>query len=226
MSQWKTTGINVLLLFTCVVSSSAVFAAEEGSSSITGNVSAVSTYVWRGLPQTVDAALQGGIDLTTAEGIHGGAWTSNVAGGSELDLTVGYGGTSRGISYDVGLMIYTFPQYEETFSGDYNFNEVYFSLGKDFLNARLSVSPDAGNYIEINAVFDRVISNWDLGLHFGSYDVDKDFEGLAYAGGDNYNDYSVSMGTKMDGLDLSFTLSDTSISDDSYRTIIKLGKNF
>jgi len=226
MSQRKFTGLNTLLLITCTVSSSVVFAAENGGPSITGNVSAVSTYVWRGLPRTVDAALQGGIDLKTAEGIHGGAWTSNVATGSELDLTVGYAGASRGISYDVGLMIYSFPQYEETSSGDYNFNEVYFSIGKDFLNARLSASPDAGNYIEINALFDKVISDWDLNLHFGSYDVDKDFEGLGYVGGENYNDYSASLGTRVDGIDLSFTLSDTSIDHDTYRTIIKVAKNF
>lgn len=224
MNHYKLTALITPLLVASAISPA--FAAENAGSAISGNVSAVSTYVWRGLPQTVDAALQGGIDLTTAEGIHGGVWTSNVAGGSELDLTVGYAGQTKGISYDVGIMVYTFPQYEEAFTGDYNFNELYFSISKDFLNARLSTSADAGNYIEINANFDKVVSNWDLGLHFGSYDVDQDFEGLAYTGGEDYNDYSVSLGTKVDGLNLSFTLSDTNIDNDTYRTIIKLGKDF
>jgi uncharacterized protein (TIGR02001 family) len=227
MKHYKLTGLITTLLVASAISPA--FAAENTGSAINGNVSAVSTYVWRGQPRTVDAALQGGINISTTEGIHGGAWTSNVSygvAGSELDFTLGYAGAAKGISYDVGVMVYTFPQHEEALSGDYNFNEIFFSISKDFLNARLSSSADAGNYIEINANFDKVVSNWDLGLHFGSYDVDQDFEGLAYAGGEDYNDYSVSLGTKLDGLDLSFTLSDTNIDNDTYRTIIKLGKDF
>lgn len=224
MNQWKQSGLTALLLFTCSISP--VIAADKGGSELSANVAAVSTYVWRGIPQTVDAALQGGIDYSTAEGIHAGAWTSNVATGSELDFTVGYAGEARGIGYDVGLMIYNFPQYEEQLTGDYNFNELYVNISKDFLNARFSTSANAGNYIEVNATFEKVVSNWDLGLHFGSYDVDEDFEGLAYTGGENYNDYSASLGTKIDGMDLSFTLSDTSIDNDTYRTVIKVSKNF
>lgn len=224
MNQGKYTGLITLLLITCATSP--VFAADKGGSTITGNISAVSTYVWRGLPQTVDAALQGGVDYSSAEGIHAGAWTSNVATGSELDFTVGFAGDAKGIGFDVGLMVYNFPQYEEALPGDYNFNEVYFGISKDFISARFSTSADAGNYIEINANFPKVVSNWDLGLHFGSYDVDDTFEGLAYAGGDNFNDYNVSLGTKIDGLGVSFTLSDTSIDNDTYRTIVKVSKDF
>lgn len=224
MSQWKQSGLAALLLFTCAISP--VIAAEKGGSELSANVAAVSTYVWRGIPQTVDAALQGGVNYSTAEGIHAGAWTSNVATGSELDFTVGFAGKARDIGFDVGIIIYNFPQYEEQLTGDYNFNELYGEISKDFISARFSTSANAGNYIEVNAMFEKVISNWDLALHFGSYDVDEDFEGLAYAGGDNYNDYSVSLGTKVDGMDLSFTLSDTSIDDDTYRTVIKVSKNF
>ncbi|WP_455217614.1 TorF family putative porin [Kaarinaea lacus] len=203
-----------------------VVAAEQDGASLSGNLSAVSTYVWRGLLRS-DAALQGGVDYDSGAGIHAGIWTSNVYIGSEMDVTVGYAGTVKDFGFDVGLTIYNFPQYEESFTGDYNFNELYVSLSKDFLNARFSTSADAGNYIEINALFDKVFSNWDLGLHFGTYDIDDDFEGNLLAGADeNYNDYSASLNTKVDGFNLSFILSDTSIDHDTYRTIIKVSKSF
>ncbi|WP_455198830.1 TorF family putative porin [Kaarinaea lacus] len=218
-----------ITLATLLLSTLTVFpvvAAQQGDSSLSGNLSAVSTYVWRGLLRS-DAALQGGVDYDSDAGIHAGIWTSNVYTGSEMDVTVGYAGTARDFGFDVGLTLYNFPQYEESFTGDYNFNELYFSLSKDFLNARFSTSANAGNYIEINALFDKIVSNWDLGLHFGSYDVDEDFEGHLLAGADdNYNDYSASLNTKVDGFNLSFIISDTSIDNDTYRTIIKVSKSF
>lgn len=227
MNHWNQSLLYILLSLALLLTSP-TYAAEKSNSELSANVTAVSTYVWRGLPQTVDAALQGGIDYSSAEGIHAGLWTSNVALGSELDITVGYSGAVKGFGFDVGLIIYNFPQYEEAAgpNEEYNFNEIYVGVSKDFLSARFSTSADAGNYIEVNANFDKVVSNWDLGLHFGSYDVDDSFEGLAYTGGDNYNDYNVSFGTTIDGVGLSFILSDTSIDNDTYRTIVQVSKSF
>lgn len=225
MNTWKKVALATLLMSIGAISP--VIAADKNDS-LSGNVSAVSTYVWRGLPQTIDAALQGGVDYSTAEGIHAGIWTSNVAAGSELDITIGFAGEAKGFGFDIGLIVYNFPQYEETAgpNEEYNFNEIYASISKDFLDASFYTSANAGSYIEINATFDKAVSDWDLGLHLGSYDVDQDFDGLAYAGGDNYNDYSVSLGKNMNGLDISFTLSGTSIDDDTYRTIVKVSKDF
>jgi uncharacterized protein (TIGR02001 family) len=209
-----------LLIFTTTTTS--VFAADQAGSSLSGNLSAVSTYVWRGLP-AADAALQGGIDYSTAQGIHAGAWTSNVYGGSELDLTAGYSGTFKDIGFNVGLTVYQFPQYEATLPGDYNFNELYAGITKDFLNVRFSSSADAGNYLEANVNFEKLVANWDLGLHFGSYSVDKGFAGLP---GKDYNDYNVSLGSVINGLGVKITLSDTNLTKDSYRTIISVSKSF
>ncbi|MEE8379962.1 MAG: TorF family putative porin, partial [Gammaproteobacteria bacterium] len=87
---WKLTGL--MILTTLTGTSTMAFAAEKSGATVTGNIAATSTYVWRGLPQTAEAALQGGIDYSTSEGLHIGAWTSNVAAGSELDVTVGFAG--------------------------------------------------------------------------------------------------------------------------------------
>ena len=220
----KQAGLATLIALTG--SSTLAFAAEKSGGAISGNIAATSTYVWRGLPQTVDAALQGGLDYSTSEGIHAGIWTSNVAEGSELDVTIGFAGAAKGFSYDVGLIVYTFPQYEARLVGDYDFNELYASISKDMLNARFSTSSEAGSYIEINANFEEIAKGMDLGLHFGSYDVDKDFAGLSYTGGKDYNDYNVSLTTSVNDFGVSFTLSDTNITDDSYRTFITVSKDF
>ena len=225
MNLWKQASLVALsAIFTSTLTTT-VAAAEKSGGSISGNITAASTYVWRGLPQTVDAALQGGIDYSTSEGLHAGLWTSNVAAGSELDFTVGFAGATKGIGYDVGLIVYTYPQYEAAAgpNQEFNFNELYASISKDMLNARFSTSSDAGTYIEVNATFGKIATNWDLGLHFGTYNVEADFSGLP---GEDYVDYNVSLSTKISGLDASFTLSDTDLTDDSYRTIITLSKDF
>jgi uncharacterized protein (TIGR02001 family) len=225
MSLCKQASLVIALTAFSSASTTLFAATEKSNASITGNIAATSTYVWRGLPQTVDAALQGGVDYSTSEGLHAGLWTSNVVAGSELDFTVGFAGTTKGIGYDVGLIVYTYPQYEAAAgpNQEFNFNELYASISKDMLNARFSTSSDAGTYIEVNANFEKVVANWDLGLHFGTYNVEVDFAGLP---GEDYTDYNASLSTKVNGLDLSFTLSDTDLTDDSYRTIITLSKDF
>ena len=224
---YKQTGLAILIMLTGA--STIAIAAEKSGGTISGNIAATSTYVWRGLPKTFDAALQGGIDYSTSEGIHAGVWTSNVstAGmpGSELDVTVGFAGAAKGFSYDVGLIAYTYPQYEAAAGPgqEYNFNELYASISKDMLNARFSTSSEAGSYIEVNANFEEISKGLDLGLHFGSYDVDVDFDGLP---GEDYNDYNVSLGTSLNGFGVSLTLSDTNLTNDSYRTYITVSKDF
>jgi uncharacterized protein (TIGR02001 family) len=215
------------LLVTASASAIAADTANSGNTAtVSGNLAATSTYVWRGLPQTVDAALQGGIDYIASNGPHASAWTSNVAAGSELDLSLGYSGVAaKGIQFDVGFIMYLYPQYEAAASAnqDFNFNEIYAQIGKDALSARFSSSPDAGDYLEVNAMLEKVAAGWDLGVHFGSYSVDKDFTGLP---GEDYTDYNVSLGNKVGDFDLTFSLSDTDLKDDSYRTIITLARTF
>jgi len=218
----KQAGLATLIALTGT--STMAFAAEKSGATVTGNIAATSTYVWRGLA-VADAALQGGIDYSTSEGLHVGAWTSNVTGGSELDVTVGFAGAAKGFGYDVGLIVYTYPQAEAaaTAGEEFDFNELYASISKDMLNARFSTSSEAGSYIEINANFEGAAAGMDLGLHFGSYDVDTNFTGLP---GEDYNDYNVSLATKVNGFGVSFTLSDTNLTDDSYRTFITVSKGF
>lgn len=224
MNQTKQSALVALALL-AGVSTSVVAAEQAGGATLSGNIAATSTYVWRGLPQTIDAALQGGVDYATAEGLHAGVWTSNVAGGSEMDISVGFAGNAKGFGYDVGLILYMFPQWEAAAGPgeEYDFNEFYASISKDVVSASFYTSSKAGDYLEVNADFEKVIGNWDLGLHLGTYEVDVDYSGLP---GEDYKDYSVSLATNKNGLEMSIALSDTDLTDDSYRTIITVSKSF
>jgi uncharacterized protein (TIGR02001 family) len=92
--------------------------ASEPALSISGNVSLVSDYRFRGISQTDKSpALQGGFDLEHASGFYLGTWGSNVSqwanadGSMELDFYGGYGGEfAGGIGYDIGFTRYYYPK--------------------------------------------------------------------------------------------------------------------
>jgi len=202
---------------------------------MTGNLAATSTYMWRGVPQTVGSAIQGGADLNLPMGantLHFGAWTSNVSstssntvlvgttpvtttsivGGTELDLVAGFSGNFSGLEYDAGLIIYRYPQAQSSAS----FEEIYAGISQGSLSAKFSTSSDKGEYIEVAASFP--ITTWKMSAHFGHYSRD---------GAPDYADYSVSFSRPMvQGYNLSVMLSDTELSGDDYRTTITLSSAF
>jgi uncharacterized protein (TIGR02001 family) len=83
----------------------------------TTNVNLVSDYRFRGIDQTWGKpAVQGGADLTLANGIYAGVWASNVSGNSypggslEMDLYAGYNGKiNDDFGYTVGGYGYVYP---------------------------------------------------------------------------------------------------------------------
>ncbi|MDB5715349.1 MAG: hypothetical protein JWO15_2746 [Sphingomonadales bacterium] len=84
---------------------------------VTGSVSLVNDYRYRGVSQTdEEMAIQGGITATHESGLYAGVWASNLAGwgqfgGSnmELDLIGGYKRSFGGATVDVGLTWYMYP---------------------------------------------------------------------------------------------------------------------
>lgn len=103
---------------------------------ITGNVTLVSDYRFRGLTQSdEDAAVQATINLNSAAGFYAGGFVSTIDdkvslpgyGGAEVDLYGGYAKTlSSGIGFDVGMLYYYYP---DAVSGlDTDFFEPYASV--------------------------------------------------------------------------------------------------
>lgn len=73
--------------------------ADSPSTTATANINLVSQYRFRGIDQTWGKpAVQGGADLSLANGVYAGVWASNVSGNSypggslELDYYAGYNG--------------------------------------------------------------------------------------------------------------------------------------
>lgn len=88
---------------------------------ITGGITAISDYRFRGLTQTNgDGAIQGTINVNSAVGFYVGTWASTIDGSgktpllagygdAEVDLYGGYTKTFSGVTVDGGLLYYYYP---------------------------------------------------------------------------------------------------------------------
>jgi len=170
--------------------------AAAAHAEITGTVTAVSDYDFRGFTQTSkNPAIQGSIDYSHESGFYVGAWGSNVDFGDccdeniEIDLYTGFRGGDA-VTYDVGLVYYTYPG-AELDNDSINFGEIYGSLGWKWLSGKIWYANDFGNsgesaqYYEGNATFE-LPANFGLTAHIGYSDGD-------YWQGGEYTDYSVGL---------------------------------
>jgi uncharacterized protein (TIGR02001 family) len=98
----------------------AAAAAQSPASPVTGNLSLVSDYRFRGVSQTyLGPAIQGGFDYAHPTGIYLGNWNSSVSsavftGGSGIEMDF-YGGWKKSfgdIGVDVGAIYYWYPNAE------------------------------------------------------------------------------------------------------------------
>ncbi len=123
------------LIASAVVAAIAAPLEAQSPHSLTGNVTLVGDYRFRGLSQTyTQPAIQGGVDFASATGAYVGAWGSNVSGNQflnggslELDLYGGYRWTPGKVGLDFGLQYYWYPRARYNIDpGDrYNTVELY-----------------------------------------------------------------------------------------------------
>ncbi len=157
-----------LVLLSTLVLSGAAFAqtkAPEPDWTVTGNVTLISDYRFRGFTQTnYGPALQGGFDVAHKSGFYLGNWNSNVKdtlfnGASlEMDLYGGYKGTMGPLGYDVGAIYYLYPRSGKdpiatSFTGITNKidnKEIYFGLSYGPFSGKLYYA--LGDYFKIASV--------------------------------------------------------------------------
>lgn len=153
-------------------------AAQAPASPITGNMSLVSDYRFRGLTQTFEEpALQGGFDYAHSSGIYIGNWNSSIAdsffAGSplEMDFYGGYKGTAGPLGYDVGVLYYYYPGSSPKIDN----TEIYVGVSWKFLSLKYfyAVSDffsvpdtDGSDYVDFTATWD-LGSGWGLVGHIG-----------------------------------------------------------
>jgi len=192
-----TLAISTLLLGTS-------FSTVHAEDSVSANVSLATDYVWRGISQTSEnPAISGGFDWAINDNWYAGTWASNVDFGSveniELDL---YGGWATeldsGVSVDLGLIQYLF--FDD--ANDADALELYAGLGYNGLSGKVSYDPDNENtYIEAGYEYE-LANGITLGAHVGNYNFDQ---------GEDYVDYSLSLGGTFKGLDYGLAYTDTDI---------------
>ena len=181
-------------------------AASVAHADVTGTITAVSDYDFRGQTQTSgDPALQGSIDWAGDSGLTAGIWASTVDFGPgtdsdvEIDLYGGYSmSLSDDLSWNVGGVFYVYQG-----DGD-NVDYLELSTGlayKDF-STKLWFSPDYFNagesawYLEANYTF-ALPQDFSLALHAG-YNFGDYWE---LAGGE-YFEYSVGVNKSIGNFNL------------------------
>lgn len=101
-----------------LVALAALSATTISSAEVTGTANIASEYMFRGIPSSGGAAVQGSIDYAHESGLYGGLWASNLSpfagDGNELDVIVGWSGeVMSGLSLDVGAIYYLFTEDEQ-----------------------------------------------------------------------------------------------------------------
>ena len=124
------------LLATSAVVATPAFAQDEeaGPVTVTGSVTLVSDYRFRGIGLSGgDIAIQGGVTLNHESGLYAGTWASSledspVYGEVEVDLFAGWAGDiSDGLGADVGVTYYAYPS-KDPGAGPSDVWEVYGKL--------------------------------------------------------------------------------------------------
>jgi hypothetical protein len=123
---------------------------------LTGSVTLVSDYRFRGISQTYEGpAVQGGFDYSHSSGFYLGNWNSNVAsqvytGGSGIEMDV-YGGYKRALGdfgLDIGYLYYHYPnaEFQSAGSGSQGFDSQDIYLGGSWRWLSLKYSLAVSDY--------------------------------------------------------------------------------
>jgi uncharacterized protein (TIGR02001 family) len=181
-------------------------AAGIAHAEVTGTITAVSDYDFRGQTQSSgDPALQGSIDWAGESGLSAGIWASTVDFGPgtdsdvEIDLYAGYEmSLSDDLSWNIGGVYYLY----QGDGDDVDYLELSTGLAYKDFSTKLWFSPDFVNsdesawYIEANysiALPQDFSLNLHAGYNFGDY--------WELAGGE-YFDYSIGVSKSLGKFDL------------------------
>lgn len=208
--------------------------AGQASAEVSGSVTVVSDYLFRGVTQTNEKpALQGGITWNHDSGFYAGAWGSSISWLSdadpdvssqvELDGFIGYAGSfgESDFGYDVGANYYWYPgDYPAGFT-DPDTLELYVGLTYKFLSAKywyattdLFGIPDSDGSTNLDLAANWEFSEgWTLNTSIGKQwieNTDADYRfwkvGVTKAFESGFGIAAAYNDTDIDGLDDTFTL--------------------
>jgi len=190
-------------------------AAGATQAGVTGTVTGVTDYDFRGYTQTgSQPAIQGSVDFSMDNGFYAGAWTSSSldfgpgAGADwEVDLYTGFnfGGGDDKVGYSLNAVYYTYPG-----ASDFDFPEISAGISYKIFSAKLWYSWDfaassrSAYYLEGNLNF-GLPEDFGFVVHAGysAGDYWKDFDG-------KYLDFAVGLTKSFGHFDTSLKYIDTS----------------
>jgi uncharacterized protein (TIGR02001 family) len=240
--EFKRSAVSAAVLGAALMSGSAL-------AGVSGNVGAVSQYMFRGISQGSGAAVQGGVDYEADSGFYAGLWGSNIdwgVGSVETDVYAGFSGGDS-VSYDVGVIYYYYPEEDETGTDpSVNTVEVYGSLGFGPVGISVAYSPkffgfESGGddvsslYVNASASFpisDSLSLDTAVGFTSLSEEVFDDYiDGVCGTSScdstDSYIDYSIGMSKSIDDtLSASFSIVGTDLEADDPKFLVGITKSF
>ena len=209
---------------------------------LSGNVSAVSDYMFRGLSQSGGAAVQGGLDYASDTGLYAGTWASNInfGGNTEQDLYVGFSTEAGPVSLDVSALYYWYLEDEDGgATNDCDTLELGLSVGFGPVTLGAAYGDEtnffacdglgeAALYLSAAASFDvseKLVLDVSIGQYSGD-EIERNANAL-FAGEDTYLDYMIGLSSDLgDGLSASFQYIGTDIEDDDPKFVVGLAKSF
>ena len=199
------------------------YADESHGFEFSANTAIVSDYVFRGMSQSDESfAIQGGFDAEHDSGLYAGLWASTVdfndndEASTEIDFYAGYGGEVNTVSYDVGGIYYAYPGADTP--RDYDYFEVYGSLGYDFSAASAAItvnySPDyyneSGDSLYKHLGVDVPLSEgFTLSGGVGHQSIDDNTS----FGVPDYTDWNLALGYDWEQISVSLTYHDTNLDE-------------
>lgn len=197
-----------------IAAAAALVASGSAFAGVTGNVGVFSDYVFRGITQTGgEPAVQGGIDYSHASGLYVGTWTSNISGfggGStfETDFYGGFAGKAGDLGYDVGLILYYYPDGDDEETIEYYGGLSYGALsGKLYYADDVADTGDSNFYLTASyaiALSDSLALTPQVGYTFGD---------ASDTAGDEIVDFSLTLAKTLEG-GLTFSLAVTGTDSD------------
>jgi uncharacterized protein (TIGR02001 family) len=205
-------------------------AASANAGEVTGTVTALSDYDFRGVSLTAkDPALQASIDYAHDGGFYAGAWASNIDYGSEidgdieLDLYTGYAWeTEGGMGWDLGIVWYMYPGSSANdalgISKIRDYGEIYAGVSfgpieiKHWYSDHYVGEPFEAHYTEMNYSFELpagVGLNLHAGYNYGQYfSSTNDFT--------EYFDFSVGVSKTFGNFDFELKATGTNLDEADY----------
>jgi uncharacterized protein (TIGR02001 family) len=209
-------------------------AQTTAPSPLTGNMSIVTDYRFRGISQTFELpAIQGGIDYVHPSGVYLGNWNSSVSGisftdtaGIEMDFYGGFKKSFGDIGFDVGLLQYYYPGAKTGGGEEYDTLEGYIGASWKWLSAKYSytfsdyfglVNSDGSGYLDL-AFSMEVAPKLTLVAHYGMQTI-KNYDAL------DYNDWKLGVTYDLAGWILGAAYVDTDADSALYTLSNSKGKS-